>query len=107
MSSSQPVVTPGPSNATIGREAARLCGAARLRVRSIEPVAVLQRDFDTADRILGLRRIMERAVDDGQLDETAARAWVARQAAGPVVAGRTFYLVVAEAWTAGMVVMRR
>jgi ubiquinone/menaquinone biosynthesis C-methylase UbiE len=87
----------GVRNATIGREAARLCAAARLRVRSIEPIALLYRDFDTADRFLGLRRISERAVADGQLDEAAARAWVARQAAGPVVAGHTFYLVVAEA----------
>jgi ubiquinone/menaquinone biosynthesis C-methylase UbiE len=87
----------GVHNATIGRDAARLCAAVGLRVRSIEPIAVLYRDFDTADRILGLRRISERAVAAGQLDEAAARAWVARQASGPVVAGHTFYLVVAEA----------
>jgi ubiquinone/menaquinone biosynthesis C-methylase UbiE len=87
----------GVRNATIGRQAARLCAAAGLHVRSVEPIAVLFRDFETADQILGLRRVAERAVAAGKIDETAARAWVARQAAGPVVAGHTFYLVIAEA----------
>jgi ubiquinone/menaquinone biosynthesis C-methylase UbiE len=84
-------------NATIGRELVRLCVRAGMRVRSVEPVAVLFRDFDTADQILGLRRNAARAVLAGKLAEGDADAWVRRLAGGPVVAGFTFYLVIAEA----------
>jgi ubiquinone/menaquinone biosynthesis C-methylase UbiE len=84
-------------NATIGRELVRLCMHAGMRVRSVEPIAVLFRDFDTADQILGLRRNAARAVLAGKLAERDAEAWVRRLASGPLVAGFTFYLVVAEA----------
>lgn len=84
-------------NATIGRELVQLCGQAGLRVRSVEPIAVLFRDFDTADQVLGLRRNAARAVQAGQLAGPRAEAWVQRLASGPVVAGFTFYLVIAEA----------
>ncbi|MBY8873553.1 methyltransferase domain-containing protein [Micromonospora sp. PLK6-60] len=84
-------------NATIGRELVRLCGQAGLRVRSVDPIAVMFRDFDTADQMLGFRRNAARAVQAGQLAETKAEAWVDRLASGPVVAGFTFYLVIAEA----------
>jgi ubiquinone/menaquinone biosynthesis C-methylase UbiE len=84
-------------NPTIGRELVRLSLEAGLTVRSVEPVAVLFRDFDTADAILGLRRNAGRAVQAGQLAEVDAEAWVRRLSIGPVVAGFTCYLVVAEA----------
>lgn len=84
-------------NATIGRELVRLSVQAGLQVRSVEPIAVLFRDFDTADKILGLRRNAARAVQDGTLAAADADAWVQRLATGPVVAGFTFYLVIAEA----------
>lgn len=84
-------------NATIGRQLVRLCTQAGLRVRAVDPIAVLFRDFDTADQILGLRRNAARAVLAGKLAETDAEAWVQRLARGPVVAGFTFYLVIAEA----------
>jgi ubiquinone/menaquinone biosynthesis C-methylase UbiE len=84
-------------NATIGRELVRLSVQVGLRVRSVEPIAVLFRDFDTADRILGLRRNAARAVRAGKLAEAAAEAWVQRLATGSVIAGFTFYLVIAEA----------
>jgi ubiquinone/menaquinone biosynthesis C-methylase UbiE len=84
-------------NATIGRELVRLCIQAGLKVRSVEPIAVLFRDFDIADQILGLRRNAARAVLAGKLAETNAEAWIRRLTTGPVVAGFTFYLVIAEA----------
>ena len=84
-------------NATIGRELVRLCIQAGLRVRTVEPIAVLFRDFDIADQILGLRRNAARAVLAGKLAETDAEAWIRRLATGPVVAGFTLYLVIAEA----------
>jgi ubiquinone/menaquinone biosynthesis C-methylase UbiE len=84
-------------NATIGRQLVRLCTQAGLRVQSVDPIAVLFRDFDTADQILGLRRNTARAVLAGKLAETDAEAWVQRLANGPVIAGFTFYLLVAQA----------
>ncbi|MFI5893120.1 hypothetical protein ACIA5D_23730 [Actinoplanes sp. NPDC051513] len=66
-------------------------------MRAVEPVAMLFRDFDTADRILGLRRNTERAVQAGALLEAVADSWVRRQQSGPVLAGFTFYLTLAEA----------
>jgi ubiquinone/menaquinone biosynthesis C-methylase UbiE len=84
-------------NATIGRELVRLSVQAGLQVRSVAPIAVLFRDFDTADQILGLRRNAARAVQAGELAKVDADAWVHRLASGPVVAGFTFYLVIAEA----------
>ncbi|MDI1462877.1 methyltransferase domain-containing protein [Catellatospora sp. KI3] len=84
-------------NTTIGRDLARLCVQAGMRVRSVDPIAVLFRDFGTADQILGLRRNTARAVQAGRLAESDGEAWLERLASGPVVAGFTFYLVIAEA----------
>jgi ubiquinone/menaquinone biosynthesis C-methylase UbiE len=84
-------------NPTIGRELVRLSAQAGCRVRSVEPVAVLFRDFDTADTLLGLQRNAARAVQAGVLAEDGADAWVRRLATGTVVAGFTFYLVIAVA----------
>ena len=84
-------------NPTIGRELARLCVQAGFRVRSVDPVAVLFRDFGTADQILGLRRNAVRAVRAGVISEADAEPWLRRLTGGPVLAGFTFYLVVAEA----------
>ena len=82
---------------TIGRELVRLCVQNDLRVRSVDPIAVLFRDFGTADQILGFRRNTARAVQARKMAEADAQAWLQRQANGPVVAGFTFYLVIAEA----------
>ncbi|SCL27808.1 Methyltransferase domain-containing protein [Micromonospora pallida] len=84
-------------NATIGRQLVGLATRAGFRVRSVDPMAVLFRDFDTADQILGLRRNTARAVQAGELAETDGRAWLHRLETGPVLAGFTFYLVTAEA----------
>ncbi|MFC0528973.1 hypothetical protein [Phytohabitans kaempferiae] len=53
-------------NPTIGRELVRLCVQAGFQVRSVDPVAVLFRDFGTADHILGLRRDAARAARAGR-----------------------------------------
>ena len=84
-------------HATIGRDLVRLCVRAGFRIRSVEPIAVLLRDFDTADQILGLRRNAARAVQAGQMREGDAEPWLERLVRGPVVAGFTFFLVIAEA----------
>ncbi|WP_433372196.1 methyltransferase domain-containing protein [Actinoplanes sp. CA-142083] len=83
-------------NPTIGRELPRLCARAGLEVRSVEPVAVVFHDFETADRILGLRRNTDRAVQAGALLAAVGDSWVRRQQSGPVLAGFTCYLVTAS-----------
>ena len=84
-------------NPTIGRELAWRCARAGFTVRDVEPIAVLFRDFSVADRILGLRRNIQRAVQAGQIAGVCADAWIERLASGPLVAGFTVYLVLAEA----------
>jgi ubiquinone/menaquinone biosynthesis C-methylase UbiE len=73
-------------NPTIGRELVRLSERAGLRVRSVEAIAVVFRDFGTADWILGLRRH----------SGPEARDWLERLEAGPTLAGFTLYLVTAQ-----------
>jgi ubiquinone/menaquinone biosynthesis C-methylase UbiE len=84
-------------NATIGRQLVRLSTAAGLRIRSVDAVAVVFRDFETADQILGLRRNSARAVDAGALTEADVEPWLHRLASGPFVAGFTFYVVTVQA----------
>jgi hypothetical protein len=73
-------------NPTIGRDLVRLSERAGLRVRSVEAIAVMFRDFGTADWILGLRRH----------SGPEALDWLERLETGPVLAGFTFYLVTAQ-----------
>jgi ubiquinone/menaquinone biosynthesis C-methylase UbiE len=84
-------------NPTIGRELVRLCEQAGLQVRAVDPIAVVFRDFAVADQILGLRRNTARAVRAGKVSTANAEAWLRRLTHGPVLAGFTFYLVLAEA----------
>lgn len=83
-------------NPTIGRELVRLCAAAGLTVRAVEPVPVLFRDFGTADRILGIRRNARQAAGQGRLPAGRTEDWLRRLVAGPLVAGFTCYLVTAD-----------
>ncbi|MFB9443263.1 methyltransferase domain-containing protein [Dactylosporangium vinaceum] len=83
-------------NQTIGRQLARLCTRAGFRIRSVDAVAVLFRDFDVADQILGLRRLSARAVEAGELPAADVRAWLRRLADEPFLAGFTFYLVTGQ-----------
>jgi ubiquinone/menaquinone biosynthesis C-methylase UbiE len=80
-------------NATMGRQLARLSAGAGLTVRSVEAVAVLFQDFDSAEQVLGLRRTTARAVLAGAL---ASESWLERLTEGPFLAGFTLFLVVAE-----------
>jgi ubiquinone/menaquinone biosynthesis C-methylase UbiE len=84
-------------NPTIGRRLARLCVHSGLAVLHVEPVAVLFRDFAVADAILGLRRNTARAISAGLIAAADGHAFVERLAGGPLLAGFTFYLVLAQA----------
>jgi ubiquinone/menaquinone biosynthesis C-methylase UbiE len=84
-------------NATLGRQLPRLAVQAGFALRSVDPIAVCFRDFDTADLILGLRRNSARAIEAGALAENDVQPWLDRLYATPFVAGFTFYLVTAQA----------
>jgi ubiquinone/menaquinone biosynthesis C-methylase UbiE len=85
-------------NATIGRELARMTVRAGFEVRSVEAVPVVFRDFEIADRILGLTRNSARAVEAHQLREDVAASWLSGLAdpRDPFVASFLCYLVTAE-----------
>jgi ubiquinone/menaquinone biosynthesis C-methylase UbiE len=83
-------------NSTIGRQLVRLCTRAGFGIRSVEPIPVLFQDFETADQFLGLRRNSARAIDAGQLSESAVQPWLRRLTEGPVLAGFTFYLITVQ-----------
>ncbi|WP_207939472.1 methyltransferase domain-containing protein [Actinomadura darangshiensis] len=83
-------------NATNGRSLARLCAEAGLSVRSVTPGAPVFRDFETADRILGLRHNVVRAITAGDLD-TDARQWIEEADSRPFMATALLFVVMAEA----------
>jgi ubiquinone/menaquinone biosynthesis C-methylase UbiE len=83
-------------NPTVGRELVWLAAEAGFGSAEVQAVPVVFRDFDLADRILGLHRNTARAVEEGVLTEAAAGAWLDRLRARPFLAGFTFYLVTAE-----------
>ncbi len=82
-------------NATVGRSLARLCAGVGLAVRSVETHTPVLRDFGTADRLLGLRRNVRRAVRAGHLDG-GAEEWIEAVAARPFLATFMMFLVTAE-----------
>lgn len=77
-------------NATIGRGLARLCAEAGLTVVTVEAFAPVFRDVETAEKILGLRRNLVRAVQAGYLDA------VPDLDGGPFLASALIFLTVAE-----------
>jgi ubiquinone/menaquinone biosynthesis C-methylase UbiE len=82
-------------NGTVGRRLARLAAGAGLAVRSVEATAVVCRDVDAAEQILGLRRNTDRGVRAGVLPETPAQQWFHRLTSQPFLASFTFFTVVA------------
>jgi hypothetical protein len=83
-------------NATIGRELARLLQDAGFALSGVTAEAVLFTDYDEADAILRMRHVARRGWEAGVLDPHATRAWLARLAAGPLVASFTFFTVIAR-----------
>ena len=82
-------------NGVVGRQLARRATEVGFTVERVDATVLLFRDFTSAERVLGLRRVAARAVRDGVLAQAAARAWLDRLATGPCLAGFTFYTVVA------------
>ncbi|GIF23287.1 ubiquinone/menaquinone biosynthesis C-methylase UbiE [Actinoplanes tereljensis] len=83
-------------NTTIGRDVVRLAAAAGFKISAVQAIAVVFRDFATADQILGLQRNSARAVEAGALPERDTREWLERLPTAPFLAGFTFYLITAH-----------
>ncbi|MFC8719351.1 methyltransferase domain-containing protein [Kitasatospora sp. NPDC057198] len=83
-------------NPLIGRQLPRLAAAAGLAVRAVVPVTPLYRDVREADRVLGLHRNTERAVEAGYLSREQARRWLDHLAHGPFLASVTVLVTTAE-----------
>jgi hypothetical protein len=68
---------------------------AGFELRSVEVLPVVFRDFETADRILGLTRNSARAVEAAQLREDVAASWLSGLAdpRAPFLASFLCYLV--------------
>jgi hypothetical protein len=84
-------------NSVIGRQLARLAIEAQFVVSTVDANAMLFRDFETAEQILGLRRNTVRAVQAGALTDGAARSWLGRLTSGPFLASVTLFTVTARA----------
>lgn len=63
-------------NAVVGREVARLGSDVGFTVRDVVAFPTVVRDFAIADKIFGLARNAEAAVDAGYLDPTETSAWL-------------------------------
>ncbi|MGV9294207.1 methyltransferase domain-containing protein [Amycolatopsis sp. NPDC003676] len=79
-------------NATVGRSLPRLASGAGFEVLDVSVAAPVFRNFEAADKILGLSRNTERAVRAGQLDRTAGEQWLAALAAGPFLASSMVFI---------------
>jgi ubiquinone/menaquinone biosynthesis C-methylase UbiE len=84
------------ANAVVGRQLARLAGAAGFTVTAVTPFTTVFRELQAADAVLGLHRNTERAVGAGYLTRAEADRWLAHLVTGPFFAAVTLYVVTAE-----------
>jgi ubiquinone/menaquinone biosynthesis C-methylase UbiE len=78
-------------NAAIGRSLSRLLHNAGFVVESADATVAVFRDYRSAETILRLPTVAERAWQAGHLDEDKARAWLADLTNGPFLAAVTFF----------------
>lgn len=83
-------------NARIGRQLPRLATLAGLNVRKVVPITAVYRDAEQADKVLGLRRVTERAVEHGYLSAADAKAWLTHLASQPFFASVTLFIAITE-----------
>lgn len=83
-------------NACIGRQVPRLADVAGFAVARVVPITTVFRDAGAADKVLGLRRVTERAVAADYLDTDTAEAWLDHLATRPFFASVTLFVVVAH-----------
>lgn len=82
-------------NSCLGRQLVRLASDAGLSVTNVVPITTAFRDAQEADKILGFRRVSERAVQAGYLDAEAAGSLLEHLGTRPFFASMTLFIVVA------------
>jgi ubiquinone/menaquinone biosynthesis C-methylase UbiE len=83
--------------AAYGRQLPRLAENAGFTVRDVLTVAPVVRDFETADRLLGLTTLAESVVRTGRVSRTVAGSWLAAMRSGPFLCCGTIFTTVLEA----------
>jgi ubiquinone/menaquinone biosynthesis C-methylase UbiE len=83
-------------NATIGRQLARLAGAAGFEVEDVRTASPVFRDFDQADKILAFTRNTERAIRAGVIDRADGERWLAELRSGDFLAAPVMFLLAAR-----------
>lgn len=82
-------------NACIGRQVGGLATRTGFIVDKVIPITTVFRDAGTADKVLGLQRVTERAVAADYLAPQAAQPWLEHLATRPFFASVTLFIVVA------------
>jgi SAM-dependent methyltransferase len=78
-------------NAAIGRSLGRLLHNAGLIIEAVNATVAVFRDYRSAEAILRMPAVAERAWQAGHLDEDTTRAWLTELATGPFLAAVTFF----------------
>lgn len=84
-------------NACIGRQLVRLATAAGFLIIDVTPITAVYRDVQAADKVLGLKRVTQRAVAAGYLAEQSADEFLRYLAEQPFFAAATLFIVTATA----------
>jgi ubiquinone/menaquinone biosynthesis C-methylase UbiE len=88
------VATDVVRNATIGRQLGRLLHNAGFVVDAIDATTVQFGAYQSAEAILRMPAVAQRAWEGGALDEQAAQAWLADLADGPFLAAFMFFTAI-------------
>ncbi|MFD8717166.1 hypothetical protein ACFV2H_03825 [Streptomyces sp. NPDC059629] len=81
-------------HATIGRSLARHAQRTGFVVETVRATTPVFLDFPEADHILGLGRNMQRAIQDGHVEEARGRRWFTSLSEGPFFASFTLVTVI-------------
>ncbi|MDQ3530034.1 MAG: methyltransferase domain-containing protein [Actinomycetota bacterium] len=83
-------------NACIGRQLSRLAIEGGFTIDKVVPITAVFRDAHAADKVLGLRRVTERAVSAGHLTAQEGQPWLDHLATRPFFASVTLFVTVAS-----------
>jgi len=82
-------------NSHIGRQLPRLAVGCGFHIEDVLPITTVFRDVTAADKVLGLKRVSDRAVDAGYLTREAADQWLNHLATEPFFAAATLFIITA------------
>lgn len=80
-------------NANIGRQLVRLATSAGYNITDVSPITAAWRDPQEADKVLGLKRVTDRATAAGYLTPRSADEFLAHLASQPFFASMTLFIV--------------